>query len=361
MTTTTITGANRANAPIRLPGDVVGMFGTFALTLPAILTTSSAKAMKTTAAGVARNAMHYALPSTALRRAIDPRTVATTAPRGFIPDLADLADRTGTADLARRHNGCIHQTAGCAAACLAGSGHGGLHVAVTAARGRRTLAMIADPVTYARAMMYAIAAELHRAIRDALPLAARTCGTDEAPWFARTFPVTAADAVTIRRRFGVDVETGDRLNLAEAFAPMGDRLRLYEYLKAPVDAPDGLRAWVAAGWHDVTASFAADRSTACGDAVAAVRAGFRVAFPVALARDAAPIRAVTIQTDRGDVVTLPAVNGDATDARYLDAPAVAVILKEKRARGSDRLAADRFILPDAPTVRLGDGAVLLTR
>jgi len=359
--TTTTTGANRANAPVRLPGDVAGMLETFALTLPAILTTSSSKAMKTTAAGVARNAMHYALPSTALRRAIDPRTVATTAPRGFIADLADLADRTGTTDLARRHNGCMHATAGCNAACLAGSGHGGLHVAVTAARGRRTLAMIADPVTYARAMMYAVAAELQRASRDAMALAMRTCGTDETPWFARTFLVTAADAVAIRRRFGVDVETGERLNLAETFAPMGERLRLYEYLKAPVDAPDGLRAWIAAGWHDVTASFAADRSTACGDAVAAVRAGFRVALPVAMARDAAPFRSVTIETDRGDVVTLPAVNGDATDARYLDAPAVAVILREKRARGSDRTAAQRFILPDASTVRLADGMVRLTR
>ena len=59
--------------------------------------------------------------------------------------------------------------------------------------------------------------------------------------------------------------------------------------------------------------------------------------------------------------TLPAVDGDATDARYADAPGAAVILREKRARGANRAAADRFILPDAPRVALSDGAVLLTR
>jgi len=360
MTTTTTTGAARANAPVRLPNDVAGLLATFDLTLSGLLTTSNPKLAKTERAGIACSAIHHALPYRALARAVNPATVATTAPRGYVPALRSLAERTGTLDAALRHNGCPYATAGCAAACLAGAGHGGLSVKVTAARGRRTLAMVADPLTYARAMVWAIAAETARAIRQGLPFAVRLNGTDESPWFARTFPVSVSDAVAIRRRFGVDVATGERLNVAETFQPMGDRVRFYEYLKANVDAPDGLNAWRAAGF-DVTASFAADRATACRDAVAAARAGFRVAFPVALQRDARPLRSVVVETTDGARVSLYAVDGDATDARFAEPGGVAVVLREKRARGADRRVVERFILPDSPAVELADGRVWLNR
>ena len=228
----------RTNAPHRLPADVAGMLETFELTLGSLLTTTSAKAAKT-AAGGTHNAMHYALPQRQLARAIDSRTVASIAPRGYLPELAALAERPGTAELARRHNGCAHATAGCVAGCLASAGHGGLSTDVAACRGRRTLAMVADPVPYTRAMVYAIAAELARAERLGMPCAVRLCGTDETFWAGRTAPITPADAVAIRRRFGVDVETGDALNVAETFAPMVARgaVHFYEYLKAGVGAP----------------------------------------------------------------------------------------------------------------------------
>ena len=354
------TGAGRANQPHRLPDDVASLLATFGLTLPALLTTSSAKAQHTAAHGV-HNAMHYALPHRQLARAIDPRTVATTAPRGYVPALRELAERTGTVDAAMRHNGCMHATAGCVAACLASAGHGGLSVDVTAARGRRTLAHVADPITYARAVTFAIAAELARAARAGMPTAVRLNGTAEWPWFARAVPVSLADALTIRRRYGVDVDTGAFNNVAETFAPMVERgaVRFYEYLKAHADAPDGLRAWRAAGF-DVTASFAADRATACADAVAAVRAGFRVALPIALKRGAPLPSSVTFET-HGETVTLPTVDGDTTDARYADPCGVAVLLREKRARGADRTRADRFVLPYADAVTLADGVVRFNR
>ena len=361
--TTDRLGAARINAPHRLPDDVAELLRGFDLTLSGILTTSSAKAAHTTAAGVALSAMHYALPHRALARAVDVRNVdAPTAPRAYVAALAHLAAAYGLSERAARHNACRYATPGCAAACLHQAGHGGLSVDVVAARGRRSLAHLADPVTYARAVAYATAAQLQRAARAGLPLALRLNGTTETPWFAQRLPLSVADAERIRRRYGVDVETGDALTLADAFAADRERgaLHLYEYAKAPVDAPDGLRAWSAAGW-DVTASFAADRPTACRDAVAAVRAGFRLAVPVALRRDAAPLRSVTVETDAGDVVTMPAVDGDQTDARYREPAAVAVVLREKRARGADRAQADRFILPDAERVRLVDGAILLMR
>lgn len=95
------------------------------------------------------------------------------------------------------------------------------------------------------------------------------------------FSVSTADAVAIRARYGVDVEIGESLNIREALAGFNPDVDFYEYLKAPLGGPDGLRAWRAAGW-DVTASFAADRVTACSDAVAAAREGFRVAIPLAI-------------------------------------------------------------------------------
>jgi hypothetical protein len=354
----------RTTAPYCLPADIAELLAAFELTLPALLTTTSAKAEKTAAVGAAFNAMHYALPQRQLARAINPATVAATAPRGYVEALRLLADRTGTTAAAIAHNGCRFATGGCIAGCLASAGHGGLSVSVTAARGRRTLAMVADPVTYARALVFAIAAQSQRAARAGLPLAVRLCGTDETPHFSRLAPFSVADAAILRRRFGVTIETGDRLNVAEALAPMRESgaLWFYEYLKAPVGSPYGPESWRAAGWADVTASFAADRGTACADAVAAVRAGFRVAFPVRLTRGAAPLRAVRITTASGDAVTLPAVDGDATgDARWRDPAGCAVVLREKRARGADPVAAARFLLPDAPVVPLADGTVELIR
>lgn len=355
MNTAPNTGAARANGPLNLPADVAGLLQTYRLALADLLTTSNPKLAKTAGA---RSVIHHALPHRALARAINPATVAPTAPRGFIADLYALALETGTAMIAARHNGCQHATPGCAAACLAGAGHGGLSVDVAACRGRRTLAMIADPTTYARAILWALCRELATARRDGLPLAFRLCGTDETPWFRRSFPVSIADAVAIRRRFGVDVQTGDTVTIADALAPNPDAIQ-YEYLKAPADAPDGLRAWSAAG-VDVTASFAADRATACADAIAAVRAGFRLAVPVAV-RKTDPLPSRVLISHGGATLALPTVDGDTSDARWRDPSACAVLLREKRARGADRTAADRFILPDAPLIRLADGAVQLLR
>lgn len=343
-------------ATLNLPADVAGLLQTFGLTLDSLLTESNPKLAKTTAA---RSVIHHALPHRALARAIDPANVHACAPRGYVESLATIATETGMLETARRHNGCMYATAGCAAACLAGAGHGGLSVAVTAARGRRTLAMVADPSTYGRAMLYALARQLHRARRDGLPLAYRLCGTDESPWFARTFPVTAADHSAIWRRFGVWVSVGDRQTIHTALSSPNADAIAYEYLKAPADAPDGLKAWRNCG-VDITSSFAADRATACRDAFAAVSAGFRLAVPVAISkRDSLPSRVLI--SHNGKTMALPAIDGDSSDARWLDPAPVAVILREKKARGADRERVARFILPDAPFVRLLDGSIQLMR
>lgn len=165
-------------------------------------------------------------------------------------------------------------------------------------------------------------------------------------------------------RYGVDVEIGESLNIREALAGrqhwvtgLNPDVDFYEYLKAPLGGPDGLRAWRAAGW-DVTASFAADRVTACPDAIAAAREGFRVAIPVAIAKNQ-PIPSRVVISSGGESVDLQAVDGDTSDARFCDPAGCAVILRAKRSRGADPVTASRFILPNRSRVDLASGCVEL--
>ena len=110
---------------------------------------------------------------------------------------------------------------------------------------------------------------------------------------------------------------------------------------------------------DVTASFAADRPTACRDGLAALREGFRLAIPVAIKKGAPIPDRVTISA-RGESITVPTVDGDQTDHRYLDPHAVAVILRTKLSRGAGPVA-DLFSLRGHESAQpLADGAVSLS-
>jgi hypothetical protein len=332
--------------------DAAAFLSSFDLSFESLLTTDSAKARKDARQLIA---MHYATPARGLARACDPGTVSSIAPRGYLADVAAMADRHGMATAVASHNGCRFATTGCAAGCLAYSGHGGLSVAVQSCRARRTLSRLADPVTYGRAILAAVCRELSRARAAGLSFALRLNGTDEHPWHRLRFPVAAVDAIAIRRRYGVDVETGESLTVVDALASLNNDVRFYEYLKAPVDGIDGLQAWRAAGF-DVTASFAADRRNACRAGIAAVGHGFRLALPVAIDRGA-PIPSKVLIASGLDRVILSTIDGDSSDARYRDSSAdCAVILRAKRSRGADPAASSRFILP-ASGADLADGSV----
>lgn len=345
-----------ASARITLPADVSAMLARFGLSLAGLLTDNNAKLVK--GAAIARAVIHHALPGRALAAAIDPGNDAATAPRSFLPALAALAAETGTTELARRYNACPWATAGCSNACLVWAGHGGLSAAVATARGRRTLAMIAEPETYGRAILWAIARQYQRAAVDGAPLAVRLRGTDDASWHLRRFPLSLAETVAIRRRFGLETIAGDGVTIAEALAPAiaAGSVKLYEYSKAPAHGRTGLIAQRAAGF-DVTASLAADRATAARDAMAAVRAGFRLAVPIELAKGE-PLPARIAISHNGETAILPTVPGDETDHRWQDPAGVAVILRAKRSRGADP-AVSGFILPNAPVIRLPDGLIQL--
>jgi hypothetical protein len=345
---------SRNNAPLQTPDDVRALLAGFDLDVPSLLTVGNPKLAKTMGA---RSVIHHALPARGLAMAIDPSNNARTAPRGFLADVRALAETHGMVDVAMRHNGCRFSTDGCRRGCLNDAGHGGLNRTCAACRGRRTLAMIADPVTYVRAMVWALARESANATADGVPLAFRTCGTDETPWHRMVAPLSFHETRILHHRFGVDVISGPCQTIADAFAPMiaDGRMVPYEYLKAGADHADGPRAWLDAGWADITASFAADRFSACTDAVRALDAGFRLAVPIAWPkRQPLPTVAVITLTD-GTTRTVPCVDGDADDARWRNPARCVVLLREKIARGADRSIPNRFILRHAHRHTLADG------
>ena len=349
-------------APLALPPDVTAHLDRFGLTLPDLLTDSNPKLAK--GADRAAAVILHHLPARALAAAVTPGNHGATAPRSYLPALAALADREGLAALALRHNGCPWATVGCAAGCLNWSGHGGLSPAVAAARGRRTLAMIADPVAYGRGILWAIARSWAQAQAQGLLLAVRLRGTDEGPaigWHHLALPVTPAEAGALGRRYGLTVAPGDAVTLAQALAlPRSEgSLILYDYSKAPISGPLGLAAQSAAGW-DVTASLAADRATAAADGAAALRAGFRLAVPVALSKGQALPVALELTPNGSHPVRVATVPGDLSDHRWADPAGVAVILRTKVSRGADRSLADPFSLAPTPEPQtLADGTARL--
>ena len=263
----------------------------------------------------------------------------------------------GLVAAARRHDGCPWATSGCAMGCLNWSGHGGLNVSVAAARGRRTLALLADPAAYGRAVLWSVLRHLLRARRDGLPLAVRLRGTDDHPWHRHAVPISEAEAEGIAQRYGVDVAPGVE-TMAARLAALPE-LRPYEYSKAPTAGPLGLIAQRDAGPVDVTASFAADRATAAADGIAAIRAGFRLAVPVAL-RKGDPVPSRLTLTAGGESITVPAIDADVSDHRWADPHGVACILRTKRSRGAGP-EADAFSLAAHGLPQyLADGSVLLT-
>lgn len=354
----------RRTAPLTLPPDVRAHLTRFGLTLADVLTVDNPKMQK--GQGQALGAILHRLPARALALAITPGHRGATAPRSYLAGLAALAAREGMTARALAHNGCPWATAGCAAGCLNWAGHGGLSPDVAACRGRRTLAMLASPATYGRAVLWAIARQWATAQAAALPLAVRLRGTDEGPavgWHRLALTVTPAEAQALGRRFGLTVTPGDGVGhtLAQALAvPISEgTLTLYDYSKAPLTGPLGLIAQRAAGW-DVTASMAADRATAAADAMAALGDGFRLAVPVALAKGQALPRTLTLSTPGRPPLTVPAVDGDASDHRWADPHGVAVILRTKRSRGADAaLAAPFSLAPTAHPQELPDGVVTL--
>ena len=343
--------------PCAVPADARALLQRFGLTTSTLLTSDRQSPKLSKGQAEARAVILHHLPARSLLQAITPTTDGATPARSFIPCLLELAERERVTAAARRHDGCPWATSGCAMGCLNWSGHGGLNVSVAAARGRRTLALLADPATYGRAVLWSVLRHLLRARRDGLPLACRLRGTDDHPWHRHAVPISEAEAEAIAARYGVDVTPGVE-TMAARLAALPE-LRPYEYSKAPTVGPLGLIAQRDAGPTDVTASFAADRATAAADGIAVIRAGFRLAVPVAL-RKGDPVPSHFTLAAGGEAVTVPAIDGDVSDHRWADPYGVAVILRTKRSRGAGP-EADAFSLAAHGLPQyLADGHAVLT-
>jgi hypothetical protein len=346
----------RKAAPARIPADVAALLSRFGLTVEGLLTVGASNAKLAKGTASAWPVILHHLPARALAQAVAGAEPGPTAPRSRLPGLQALAEAEGVQSLALAHNGCPWASAGCAAGCLAWAGHGGLSQTVAAARARRILAHLADSPAYARAVLWAIARAYRQAQAKGLPLAVRLRGTDDLAWHLQRLTVSPAEAVSLARRYGLPVAPGQGQTLAEALslAPAGS-IHLYEYSKAPVSGPLGLKAQRSAGW-DVTASLAADRPGGCAAAAEAVAAGFRLAVPVALPKGS-PLPPVLMLRPSADapILRLLTVDGDVTDHRWQDPQGpqpggfdgVAVMLRTKVSRGRGPAAA-AFSL--APTV-----------
>ncbi len=343
----------RKTAPAAVPADVKAHLARFGLAVDGLLTVGASNAKLAKGKALAWPVILHHLPAKALAQAVAGPAAGPTAPRSRIDGLAELAKATNTYSLALAHNGCPWASAGCAAGCLAWAGHGGMSTTVAAARARRTLAMLADGRTYARAVLWAIARAYRQAQAKGLPLAVRLRGTDDSPVHLWRFDISAAEAQSLARRYGLPVAPGQGITLPEALslAPAGS-VHLYEYSKAPVTGPHGLQAQASAGF-DTTASLAADRPGGIDQALQAVAAGFRLAVPVTLAKGEPLPEALALQRRAGAPTwMLRCIDGDATDHRWAD-PAgphagfdgVAVILRTKRSRGKGPEADAFSLLP----------------
>ena len=357
MQTIQTTAQARNCAPARLPADISGLLARFNLSLPGLLTDDNAKLKKGSAQALPVILHH--LPHKSLAAALTPETAGIPS-RAFIPALRALAEAEGLLAKGLARNGCPWATPGCAMGCLNWAGHGGLSGAVAAARGRRTLALLAEPATYQRAILWAVARQWAKAQALGLPLAVRLRGTDDHAHHLARFNLSPSEAQALRIRYGLQAAAGEGLNLAQALAlPVAEgSLALYDYSKAPLQGRTGLLAQRAAGW-DITASLAADRGTAVADAMAAALAGFRLAAPVLLPKGQAWPVALRL-TRNGETVTMPAIAGDSSDNRWLEPQGVAVILRTKVSKGADRAIADPFSLAPVPGPQpLADGTAEL--
>lgn len=322
------------STPAFLPIDVRGL--RYRFQLRSLLTTGDGNTK--TAKSKTETAILHHLPERSLRAAIGGQS--PTAVRAALPGLRELAESTGTLSLALAHNGCPFSSAGCAEGCLAFAGHGGLSVDVAAARARRTLALLSNPETYARAIVWEIAAAYAAARRKGSALAVRLRGTDDHPWHLERIDLSIPEAQSIARRYGAPVIPGSGQTIVETFQACG--ITFYDYSKAPNSGPLGLIAQRSAGF-DVTASLAADRPGGIVEAIRAVQNGFRLAVPIALPKGAPIPQRLSLRHDAG-TVDLPCIDGDTTDERFLEPTACAVILRTKRSRGADPEISRRFSL-----------------
>ena len=331
-----------ARAP-RLPAELRSFLALFGLTVDSLLTYGEANTKIAKGSELAFSALLHLLPDRSLARALTPDSHESPI-RSELPGLRALAAELGLLEKALSVTLCPFSSDACRELCLAFSGRGGISLPVASCRARRSLAFLYNRDLFLKCLLWAAGLCYRKARKASLLFACRLNGTQELPWHTYRLLLSEEEASLFSALFGSPIAAGlaslpDRLSGLPDCAP-------YDYSKAPLSWLQGARS---SGVH-VTASLAADRQGGSRDAINAVLAGFSLAVPILLPKGAPLPSELWLSDSRGRELRLLCIDGDLNDLRMHDPlppsgfHGVAPLLRLKRSRGSDPLAAPRFAL-----------------
>ena len=195
---------------------------------------------------------------------------------------------------------CAYSSAGCRAACLNKSGHGGINLdadglnPVQVARIRRTRYLASNREAFMVKLATEIAAHERKAIKNGLKCAVRLNGTSDLPW--------------------ENLKCGKHANIMAMFPG----ITFYDYTKVPAR----IRRNVAkVPNYSLTFSLSEDNDA---HALDAIKAGLNVAVAFMVAKG---------QPLPAEYMGQPVIDGDVSDLRFLDPSGSIVGLRAKGSRG----------------------------
>ena len=337
---------------LKTPTDIKKLFNDYQLSISGVMTgaASNAKIAKNARAAMPPAVILHHLPDKQINAVINSDNAADTINRQYIAELSELSKKFNLESKLKNYTGCRYSSEGCRRSCLVFSGRSNIFKAVQYARGRRTLAAIDRPATYARGLIYSIG---HHYKKAGGALSVRLKGTDENNIHFIRLSLTVPEINNLNRYYGLNINYSDKPRfISEIFK--NDSIIFYEYSKAPLTYLNRLKALGV----DVTASLVADRPTGARDAISAINAGYRLAVPVTLNKADRIPRRVIISDNTGRRVDIAARSGDLYDYRPADPQKCAVILKAKKSAGGDILSAF-FVADKVGRQYIGGGTIEL--
>ena len=163
---------------LKTPNDIKKLFNDYSLSISGVMTgaASNAKIAKNARAAMPPRQILHHLPYKQINAVINSDNAADTINRQYIAELSDLSKKFNLTNKLKNYTGCPYSSEGCRRSCLVFSGRSNIFKAVQYARGRRTLAAIDRPATYARGLIYSIG---HHYKKAGGALSVRLKGTDE--------------------------------------------------------------------------------------------------------------------------------------------------------------------------------------
>ena len=149
---------NSIKRRLNTPKDIKNLFNDYSLSISGLMTgaTSNAKISKNLSAAMPPAVILHHLPDKQISAVINSDNAADTINRQYLAELSDLSKKFNLTNKLKNYTGCAYSSEGCRRSCLVFSGRSNIFKAVQYARGRRTLAAIDRPATYARGLIYSI-------------------------------------------------------------------------------------------------------------------------------------------------------------------------------------------------------------